>query len=121
MLKKKNKCKKTEDEDKLGGILISDDDLYNEINRMNLVKPPNYIVLGDISLDQNERDYLQVHYKCREYQHLNRLDLEVDIIKLGIKHRYEKMGQGDDLENLADDEMIKESKELRKAWYGYPL
>ena len=76
------------------------------------MKPPNYVVFGDIELSKNEKDYLEVHYKCREYQRQTRLDMEVDIVKLGIKHRYEKMGQGDELENLSDNEIVDQLKEL---------
>ena len=48
----------------------------------------------------------------REAQRLRKLDLEVEISKLANKHRYEKMGQGDNIENLKDSEIAEALKEI---------
>ena len=92
--------------DKLDGIVIDSDELEKEAERLGMSKVPNFLVLGNITLSECEQDFLNVHYKCREVQKLKKLDLEVEISKLATKHRYEKMGQGDLLEELDENEMI---------------
>ena len=39
-------------------------------------------------------------------------DIKIEVNKIGVKNRYEKMGQGDDLEDLTDEEIVKELKKL---------
>ena len=90
----------------LKGILIEDEDLKKEATDEGIARNSNYVVLGDIDLEESEKKFLEIHYKCRERQKVNRLDLEIEINKLQTKHRYEKMSHDDDLENLPDDELV---------------
>ena len=39
-------------------------------------------------------------------------EIYVEVNKLGVKNRYEKMNHGDQLEDLTDEEIIKELKRL---------
>ena len=96
----------------LKGILINDDELSKEASKLGMAKVPNYVILGDLTLNNHEEKFLNIHFKCRERQKLQKLDLEIEISKLQTKHRYEKMSHGDDVENLPEDEMIKALKEL---------
>ena len=41
-----------------------------------------------------------------------KVEIETEVSKLGTTHKYEKMGQGDDLEGLSQDELIEEIKQL---------
>ena len=34
-------------------------------------------------------------------------DIKIEVNKIGVKNKYEKMGQGDDLEDLTDEEIVK--------------
>ena len=75
-------------------------------------KQPNFVKLGEIDLSENEEKFLNVHYKVREAQRLRKIALEIEVSKLANKHRYEKMGQGDEIENLGDSEIVEALKEL---------
>ena len=57
---------------------------------------------------------LNVHHKIREVQTLDKIDLEVELLKLENKHRYKNMGQGDEIENMGKAEMDKALKKLDK-------
>ena len=37
---------------------------------MNLEKKLNYVIIGDIQIDMYEKEFLEVHYKCREREKL---------------------------------------------------
>ena len=43
---------------------------------------------------------------------MNKIDIDVEVAKLGNNYRYEKMTQGDDVENMNDDELVEELKRL---------
>ena len=45
---------------------------------------------------------------------MSKVEIEVQVSRLGTKHRWEKMCQGDDIEKLDDDEIAEALKELEK-------
>ena len=89
-----------------------------ETDNLKLEKVPNCIVLSEIEISDCGRKFLEVHYKCRENRKQNNVDTEVEIIKMGIKNRYEKMSQGDLIEDLPESESRrerqKETEELNR-------
>ena len=100
--------------EKLHGVKVTDNEIDEEVIKLNLEKVPNYIVLGEIELSVNERKFLDVHSKCRENRKQSNVDIEIKITKMGIKHRYKKMSQGDELEYLPKPERIEELKKLER-------
>ena len=55
---------------------------------------------------------LQIYYKCEELQKLRHTEIETEVTKMGIKRRYEKMRQGDEVEKMSDDKIAEALKEL---------
>ena len=100
MKRKKDKTKKKDLERDLNGIKVEDSELEKEAQKLGMCKQPNYVILGDITLSASEIKYLEVHYKVRERKKVRRFDMEVEISKLANKHRYVKMGQGDNIEKM---------------------
>ena len=39
--------------------------------------------------------------------------IKIEVNKIGVKNKYEKMGQGDDLKYLTYEEIVKELKKLK--------
>ena len=70
-------------EKELRGIKVNAKDLENVAVEQNLVKEPNFITLGNVELDEEEKEFLQVHYKCREKQRLRKVKIEAEIAKVG--------------------------------------
>ena len=99
---KKRMMTKKETKDNLRGVKITDDDLDEEVKKFDLKRTENYTVISDIQLSDSEVEFLKVHYKCRENVKLNKADIEVEVTKMGVKHRYEKMTQGDELEEMSE-------------------
>ena len=96
----------------LQGIEITDVGLDKIQVEQNLKKVDNYVILGDIEVSDDERDYLSIHYKCSLGKKMTDDDVEIEVAKLGVKNRYEKMGQGDEVEEMSDDEIVKALKKL---------
>ena len=86
MLKKKKITTDAQLNNDLKGILINDEDLKEEATKEGIARVSNYVVLGDLSLDDSEKKFLEFHYKCRERQKLRKLDLEIEVSKLQTKH-----------------------------------
>ena len=99
---KKESHRKKEDSGRFKGILISDSELKEKAQDLNMERVLNYMVMGDIELSDVEKEFLNIHYKCRERERISKFDLEVELTKLSTKHRYEKMLHGDDLEKETD-------------------
>ena len=96
----------------LKGVLTSSADLKKEADKLEMKKIPNYVILGDVTVTEEEKRFLDIHYKCRETQKLRKVELETEVSRLQSKHRYEKISQGDDMENLSDTELEETLKEL---------
>ena len=43
----------------------------------------NFVVLGEVNISDNEKKFLNVHFKYRETQKLRPNDLEMEIAKTG--------------------------------------
>ena len=86
MKRKREMNRKKSDDELLQGIKVRTDNILEEIETSHLEKPPNFIVLDDIELDEEEKEYLDVHFKCREFSKLENIDVNIEVTKLGIKH-----------------------------------
>ena len=70
-------------------------------------KVNNFVVLGDIEFSVVAKKFLSIYYKCKTRKYRTENDIKIEVNKIGVKNRYEKMGQGDDLEDLTDEEIVK--------------
>jgi hypothetical protein len=98
--------------ERLKGILVEDDDIEREETARDKIKEPNYMVIGDVTLDQDEVAFLSVHYKCRDHVEITERDTETEAEKLATKHRYDKMREGDEMEEMEEDEARDARKKL---------
>ena len=91
---------------------MTDEGVEKVREKQDLKKIDNYVILGDIVISENEKLFLSVHYKCRNRQKMSKVDIETEVTKLGIKHCYEKMNQGDEIEKMNDENIAEALKEL---------
>ena len=55
ILRKKDRVVSKEQFKDLDGILTSDSDLKDEVNKLGIEKVPNYVILGDIEMSECEK------------------------------------------------------------------
>jgi hypothetical protein len=100
---------KLKHDDNLKDVKVSDNEVLAEKSRLEVTDDDNFVVFGNIILTEEEKAYLNLPAKFREYERISARKLEVEIETHCVKQRYELI----DDDNVSDDLTNEERETIR--------
>ena len=100
--------------DKLRGVRVTDDEVKKEKIEKDMKEQENYIIFGDIVLDEDEKSYANLPYKFVEHEDLDERKMRVSAEKHSVTERWEMMDNENEKKCNDEDEDTNENAEKRR-------
>ena len=110
---RRNREEGGEIENKWMGVLVTNNQLDEEEKKRREPPGNNFIILDNITMDEDEKEYLNLPYKFREFEPMSCEKLENEVKIHAINLRYELMDE-DEHDEEEEDDMTPEEKEKAK-------